>query len=193
MKLKLNKYIVSYILLLIIFIIPIFLFKPFVDLNYSDYMGYNNVFEDANSIYKMFIITAFILLLVIVLSINNLKEIKTKKKLFVLNTLPLLLILLISFVFLTIIALDYQGFQKNLIYPPCEPMKPCGTPLDYVQAYNNIINFLLYYLFIYHAILLSYGIYYFRKIDNVFGFKVIKFNMSILVSIVLINILLVLT
>ncbi len=185
MKLKLNKYIVSYILLLIVFIVPLFLFKPFVDLNYSDYIGYDNAFEDANSIYKMFISIVFILLAAIILNINYLKEIKIKKKLFILNILPLILLILCFILSSISIALDQQSFQKEffIMNTPCEPTMPCGIAADPKKGICNVIEFVLSYVSIYYIAMLFYGIYYFRKIDNVLGFKIMKFNVSVIIAI----------
>lgn len=163
---RFNKYILSYILLLIIFIIPFFMFEKVKAP--SVYYSPESAFEQMSMFYMIMMFVYLFLLSSILISIKHAKHLLKNRGLLFVIYAPIIIILIycIYVLFITSFLGGYKEIQYEIMsFQHCEIGNPCGAPLDYRQASLNLSESIFLILIIYYFILGSIAVYY-RKIKS---------------------------
>lgn len=163
---KLNKNIISYILLLIVFIIPYFMFEKVKAPSVHYYP--ESAFEQMNMFYAIMMFIYFFLLTSILISIKYVKDLlKNRGLLFAIYIPVTIIIIYFTYALFKISFLEgYKDIQYEIMRSQyCEIGNPCGAPPDYRQASLNLSDWIFLILIAYYFILGLIVIYY-KKIKK---------------------------
>ena len=151
MKLKLNRYLITYFFLLIVFIVPYFMFESFEAPSIYEYSADYNLSVIIKTFYLIILYNYFVLLTSLLINVKN-KYLEKNKVLLSLLSFPALLAVLYSMFVLTDIS--FLGGYERMVDSMME------YPFNYIQVSFYISNWTIRILIFCYLLLGIFGVYY---------------------------------